>query len=356
MPAATVTKPRSSEPSRRFRPRRDTAGQRLLAAFKQFDTFPALRKSRDAMLEAAAGPAPAENDVISTAESDPAIAIAVLRAATSNNAGGQFTGIPDAVAALSPAELTDTAGRLAVFDFFERSRTWSEVADRFRVHARMTQAATEQVRRALGLGPRPDLLLAALLHDIGKLLLVHTYDGYGAIWNARPAPDAGVALERAELGFDHAAAGGVLARRLGLANSLAGIIEHHHSDDAVGDAAIIRLADMLAHYASADAVDPAALSAAGRAVGLSDDELVDALEALPGTGPGDASSSTPSPLTARETEMVQKLADGKLYKQIADDFGLKVSTVRSHLYNTYRKLGVADRAQAVLLATSRGWL
>jgi DNA-binding NarL/FixJ family response regulator len=54
--------------------------------------------------------------------------------------------------------------------------------------------------------------------------------------------------------------------------------------------------------------------------------------------------------------MVRKLADGKVYKQIAHDFDLQVSTVRTHLYNTYKKLGVADRAQAVLLATSNGWL
>jgi DNA-binding NarL/FixJ family response regulator len=64
----------------------------------------------------------------------------------------------------------------------------------------------------------------------------------------------------------------------------------------------------------------------------------------------------PSPLTPRETEMVRKLADGKVYKQIAGDFDLQVSTVRTHLYNTYKKLGVADRAQAVLLATGNGWL
>ncbi|MEA2405702.1 MAG: hypothetical protein QOE08_2349, partial [Thermoleophilaceae bacterium] len=97
-------------------------------------------------------------------------------------------------------------------------------------------------------------------------------------------------------------------------------------------------------------------SAAGRAVGLSHDQLLDILEALPGGGGADAASGAPSPLTARETEMVQKLAEGKLYKQIATELSLQVSTVRSHLYNTYRKLGVSDRAQAVLLATSRGWL
>jgi DNA-binding NarL/FixJ family response regulator len=30
--------------------------------------------------------------------------------------------------------------------------------------------------------------------------------------------------------------------------------------------------------------------------------------------------------------------------------------VRTHLHNTYTKLGAVDRAQAVLLATQRGWL
>jgi DNA-binding NarL/FixJ family response regulator len=54
--------------------------------------------------------------------------------------------------------------------------------------------------------------------------------------------------------------------------------------------------------------------------------------------------------------MVQQLAAGKVYKQIAADLDLQVSTVRTHLNNTYRKLGVVDRAQAVLLATRNGWL
>jgi DNA-binding NarL/FixJ family response regulator len=30
--------------------------------------------------------------------------------------------------------------------------------------------------------------------------------------------------------------------------------------------------------------------------------------------------------------------------------------VRTHLHNTYAKLGAQDRAQAVLISTDRGWI
>lgn len=65
---------------------------------------------------------------------------------------------------------------------------------------------------------------------------------------------------------------------------------------------------------------------------------------------------TPCPLSTRELEVLVGLSDGKVYKEIAADLSLSASTVRSHLHNVYVKLGVIDRAQAVLLATSRGWI
>ena len=60
--------------------------------------------------------------------------------------------------------------------------------------------------------------------------------------------------------------------------------------------------------------------------------------------------------SAREVEVLRRLRDGKVYKQIALELELSTSTVRTHLHNTYAKLGAVDRAQAVLLATQRGWL
>ena len=50
------------------------------------------------------------------------------------------------------------------------------------------------------------------------------------------------------------------------------------------------------------------------------------------------------------------LSEGLTYKQIAARLGNSPSTVRTHLNNVYQKLGVVDRAQAVLLAKQRGWL
>ena len=54
--------------------------------------------------------------------------------------------------------------------------------------------------------------------------------------------------------------------------------------------------------------------------------------------------------------VLQRLAEGKVYKQIAHELTLSTSTVRTHLHNIYGKLGAVDRAQAVLIATERGWL
>jgi DNA-binding NarL/FixJ family response regulator len=64
----------------------------------------------------------------------------------------------------------------------------------------------------------------------------------------------------------------------------------------------------------------------------------------------------PCPMSTREVEVLRRLARGMVYKQIAAELGLSTSTVRTHLHNVYGKLGAMDRAQAVLIATERGWI
>jgi DNA-binding NarL/FixJ family response regulator len=77
---------------------------------------------------------------------------------------------------------------------------------------------------------------------------------------------------------------------------------------------------------------------------------------LPHAGGSQRRRAEPSPLTHRETDVLRLLAEGMVYKQIGSALSLSPSTVRSHLHHTYKKLGVADRAQATMRATEMGWL
>ena len=53
-------------------------------------------------------------------------------------------------------------------------------------------------------------------------------------------------------------------------------------------------------------------------------------------------------LTKREHEILALLAKGFLYKEIADQLGITLSTVRAHLHAVYEKLHVQSRTQAVV--------
>jgi len=53
-------------------------------------------------------------------------------------------------------------------------------------------------------------------------------------------------------------------------------------------------------------------------------------------------------LTKREHEILALLAKGFLYKEIADQLGVALSTVRAHLHTVYEKLHVQSRTEAVV--------
>lgn len=55
-------------------------------------------------------------------------------------------------------------------------------------------------------------------------------------------------------------------------------------------------------------------------------------------------------LTSKEKEVLQMVAKGESNKQIADKMFVKEVTVKTHLSSIFKKLKVANRTQAVLLA------
>lgn len=63
-----------------------------------------------------------------------------------------------------------------------------------------------------------------------------------------------------------------------------------------------------------------------------------------------------SPLTARECDALAAAADGSTVAEIATRLYLSEGTVRNYLSNIIGKTGARTRADAVRIATERGWL
>ena len=113
---------------------------------------------------------------------------------------------------------------------------------------------------------------------------------------------------------------------------------------------------MVVHHAGGDPVSSVAMRATANALEIDAEGLTALLFEFPHVGERRRRASEPCPLSMREIDALRGLAEGKVYKQIAQELSLSVSTVRTHLHNVYRKIGAVDRAQAVLIARDRGWL
>ena len=250
------------------------------------------------------------------------------------------------------------AARVRTFDFFERASVWDAAPERFRLHALATQHAADRIAAEVGYEHRDRLTVTSLLHDIGKLVLLHAYPGYPAqVHRGARTPEERIHQERRELGVDHALVGGVLARRWGLPATIATAIERHHNPDVRGRGGLHPPRRTCSRTTSRAARCPRPRCCRPRAsIGLGPEELRRVMYELPSSTSQRRRHVDPCPLSGRELGVLQRLAEGKVYKQIAHELTLSTSTVRTHLHNIYGKLGAVDRAQAVLIATERGWL
>ena len=69
---------------------------------------------------------------------------------------------------------------------------------------------------------------------------------------------------------------------------------------------------------------------------------------------GEAEGPRAAPLSKREREILQKVADGSTTRQVATELGISPHTVKTHLERIFEKLGANDRAQAVAIAIRTG--
>jgi len=114
---------------------------------------------------------------------------------------------------------------------------------------------------------------------------------------------------------------------------------------------------MLAHYEQGTRVNPAEMLQSARVVGPR-------AEGAQACDVRTAGLAEPAPASRRSLPRSQRASwesfsgspRARSTSRSAHELTLSTSTVRTHLHNIYGKLGAVDRAQAVLIATERGWL
>jgi putative nucleotidyltransferase with HDIG domain len=329
----------------------------LASAIAEFDVVPAFVPAHERLLAATATDSASGGELVAAIESDTGLTVAVLRRAQAVAGRRPIENVADAVAALSPTEITDAIKALPRAEFPWRTTQLEVLMHRSRVHAQAVARAADRIARKLELVVRDDVLVAALLHDIGKLVLGRAFPEYSGATERTTTPEERVRREQRDLGVDHASVGGLLLRRWGLPTQLASTIAAHHSSEAEHDVSTyVRLADMIVHHAQGETIDRRRMLRLAHASGLSANALTDVMFDLPRISGSQRRRAEASPLSSRETAILRILAQGNAYKAIALDLGISASTVRSHLHNMYPKLGVSDRAQAVLRATEMGWI
>src|SRR3954470_164523 len=225
VPTGTRTPVAAGAPSHPYtgvgRSRNEGHGKRLTAGLEALEIFPALAESRNRLLALVAEDRPSIGDMVRAIESDVALVIAVLRLANGFDSPrrGLVDSVVGSVEVLSPESVQQLATNAETFEFFERGKKWDAAPERFRLHAVAVQRAADRLAASAGYQERDRLLVTALLHDIGKLVLMHAYPGYPKqVHGPARTPEERLHYERRELGVDHALVGGVLARRWNLPN------------------------------------------------------------------------------------------------------------------------------------------
>jgi putative nucleotidyltransferase with HDIG domain len=122
-------------------------------------------------------------------------------------------------------------------------------------HSVAAALAVERLAHRLGRRLPPETFTAALLHDLGKIVLYRRLGPSVIGWLERAKTVGGstaLAAEKEALGVHHGELGGLIVRSWGLSDVLRLAVAHHHEPEATGDevatiaCAAVSLADAVA--------------------------------------------------------------------------------------------------------------
>jgi len=207
------------------------ARDRSLSALRTLRQIPALQSLAQGFLRAMSRSEVSVAEVISAIEKDSALCVRVLRMANSAliSPEQRIEDLDTAVQMLGVTRVRKAAQALftlrdanRVAEGFDWRHLW--------MHALATAAIAEELERRLRPSDDSQIYLAALLHDVGKIVLStiapeQYRDVLIGAWNEQGRLED---LERARLGVDHREAGVIFAQENGLPAPVVAAIAHHH--------------------------------------------------------------------------------------------------------------------------------
>ncbi|MBI3886427.1 MAG: HDOD domain-containing protein [Opitutae bacterium] len=208
---------------------RRASTEKALAELRQ---IPALQSLARGFMLAAGRDGVSIDEVVAAIGKDPSLCVRLLKMANSAfvKPVNRIDDLPSAVQMLGVLRVRSLVQTLytlrdsrAIAPGFDWRHLW--------LHALATAALSEELERQLGIVSGPLLYLAALLHDVGKIVLsVIAPEDYSQIllaaWqDSRPLEE----LERARFGLTHREAGEIYLRQNNLADAVLATVAHHHA-------------------------------------------------------------------------------------------------------------------------------
>lgn len=210
-----------------------------LKALAELRQIPALQSLARGFMLTANRDGVSIDEVVDAIGKDPSLCVRVLKMANSAfvKPVNRIEDLPSAVQMLGVVRIRSLVQTLytlrdsrAIAPGFDWRHLW--------LHALATAALSEELERQLGIVSGPLLYLAALLHDVGKIVLsVMAPEDYSQIllaaWqDSRPLEE----LERARFGLTHREAGEVYLRQNNMADAVLDTVAHHHSPSEAPEA------------------------------------------------------------------------------------------------------------------------
>ncbi len=192
------------------------------------------------------------NALAQTLGTDAVLSARTLRLANSALYAGrvEISDLKTAIVRIGPLMLSRLLIAAAVRQQFSSSDISPAKLSEFWRHSLYTACISKAIAKANNVDDPELFYLAALLHDIGKLVFLDTVtDAYEKVLESSIQGDDLIAAEKELFGFTHAELGCRLLERWNIPSSICEIVLNHHVTARVGSksARIVAMADVLYH-------------------------------------------------------------------------------------------------------------